>query len=259
MTGTGRRRRQAAKPARAPAATAPDPNADVVVRPYMRGTLALLGAMPLDRPIDETRLARAVGGRSAAWTRFVDQLLEFRLADEVGLDRHPRLLLPTPAGLVLRDQLCRQRKPAPEERRTLLDRIGLETLALLEALAEFGPLSLAEIVEACGSLPGNNREAPLARCRFLNLTRRRRLVEIVPGDEVHEPAIRRYRVTDAAWHIVAARRRLHAAAYDLTAFARCLAAMRVPLGTSPRPAGHPAIARRRLRRRPAAPGQLSLL
>lgn len=279
MSGRPRRRKAPAKPAgdaagskrapaeraappkrraKAPAAAAPpDPNEEVVVRPYMRGTLALLGAMPLDRPIDEMRLAKAVGGRSAGWKRFIEQLLELRLADEVGLERRPRLLLPTPAGLVLRERLCRQRRPA-DEHRTLLDRLGMETVALLEALAEFGPLSLSEALAACASLPGNNREAPLARSRFLQLTRRLHLVEIVPGDEPLDLAIRRFRVTDAAWRIVAARRRLHGSSYDLTAFARALAAMRVPPEAAKQAPGHPAILRRRPRRRPAIPGQLSL-
>ncbi|MEK0085824.1 hypothetical protein [Benzoatithermus flavus] len=233
-----------------------DPNEEVVVRPYMRGTLALLAAMPADRPVDEASLARAVGGRTPGWARFVEQLLDLRLADEVSLDGRPLLLLPTPAGLVLREQLCRPRKPVAVER-TLLERIGLEWLAMLEALAEFGPLRLSEVLAACRHLPGDNREVPLARSRFTGLTRRRRLIEIVPGDELLEPAMRRYRVTDAAWRIVAARRRLHATAYDLEPFARCLAAMRAP-ADRPAPAGAAAVLRRRQRRRPPVPGQLSL-
>jgi hypothetical protein len=234
----------------------PDPNEEVVVRPYMRGTLALLSAMPADCPIDEAGLARAVGRRSAGWGRFVAQLQELRLADDVALDCQP-LLLATPAGLVLREQLCRQKRPAAAKAPTLIERLGLEPLAMLETLAELGPLRLVDVLAACHHLPGNNREPPLARSRFQGLTRKARLVEVVPGDELLEPALRRYRVTDAAWRIVAARRRLHPAAYDLTAFAACLAARHLPAGGRDGvPLATPL--RRRPRRRPPIPGQLSL-
>jgi len=229
-----------------------DPNEEIVLRPYLRGTLALLAALPSDRPIGLRTLARAVGGQSPAWDRFVDQLLELRLADDVGLDARP-LLLVTPAGLILREQLSRpQQRTAPRGGPTLLKRLRPERLALLEALAELGPLTLGEVVAACRHLPGYLREPPLARSEFLALVRRHRLVEPVPGDEALEPARRRHRAADAAWRVVAARRRLHPAAYSLTAFAACLTELRAGRGY---PTGGTARPRRR---RAPVPGQLSL-
>lgn len=235
---------------RRPAAPASDPNLEIVVQPYLRGTLALLAALPADRPVGAAELARLIGGRTPAWPSFLAQLLGLRLADDVGLDGRPLFLI-SPAGLILRGQLCRPAHVPASVAQTLLDRLGLERLALLEALAEQGPLSLREVVEACADLPGNNREPPLARSRFLAMTRRHRLLEPVPEDELIDVEHRRYRATDAAWRIVAARRRLHPAAYDLTPFATRIAATR---------ADRPAVdaLRRRGRRRSSAPGQLSL-
>jgi hypothetical protein len=240
------------RPRRAGAsAPAFDPNEEIVLRPYLRGTLALLVALPSDRPIGLGALARAVGGQTPAWDRFVGQLVELRLADDVGLDARPLLLI-TPAGLILREQLSQPQRTASRGGPTLLERLRPERLALLEALAEVGPLTLGEVIAACRHLPGHLREPPLARSEFLALARRRRLVEPVPGDEALEPAKRRHRAADAAWRVVAARRRLHPSAYSLTAFAACLAELRLgrnrPVGASTRPR----------RRRSPVPGQLSL-
>ena len=233
--------------------SASDPNEEVVIPPYMRGTLALLAALPADRPLSTAELARLVGGRTQAWQRLVDQLVTLRLADDVGLDGRP-LLLATPAGLVLRARLCRPGHVPAHTAQNLIERLGLERLALLEAVAELGPLSLADLLAACEHLAGNNREPPLARSRFLAMTRRHRLLEPVPEDELVELPRRRYRATDAAWHIVAARRRLHAEAYDLTAFAARVTALRAT-GT-----GEPASSRPRRRRpQPGPPAQLRLL
>lgn len=249
MRRVGARAEPTARSKRACAAPAFDPNLEVVVQPYMRGTLALLAALPADRPVGAAELARLVGGRTPAWPAFLAQLLALRLADDVGLDGRPLLLI-SPAGLVLRGQLCRPAHVPASTAQSLLDRLGLERLALLEALAEHGPLSLSELVQSCDALPGANREPPLARSRFLAMTRRHRLLEPVPEDELAPLEQRRYRATDAAWHIVAARRRLHATAYDLSTFAARIAALR---------ADRPDVAAvRRRRRRPAVPGQLSL-
>lgn len=241
--------------ARGGAGPAFDPNEEVVLPPYLRGTLALLAALPADRPVGPAELARAVGGRTAAWDRFLGQLTERRLADDVGLDGRP-LLLATPAGLILREQVCRPsgNARAAKAALSLLDRLGLERVALLEAIAQLGPLSLADVLAACRCLPGHLREPAPARSAFLAMTRRHRLIEPVPGDESLDPARRRYRAADAAWRIVAARRRLHPSAYDLGPFAARLAAMRAE--------ARPALVGRGPRRRPAraAPsGQLRLL
>jgi hypothetical protein len=255
--GTASRERSAPRSSRPAARAAADPNEEIVIRPYMRGTLALLAALPADGPVDDAALARAVGRRTAAWSRFVAQLLELRLADDVGIDRRP-LLLVTPAGLMLREQLCRGPRRTLPGTKTLLERLGLEPLAILEALAELGPLRLADVVAGCHLLPGNNREPPLARSRFAGLTRHRHLAEIVPGDEVLEPGLRRYHATDTAWRIVAARRRLHPTAYDLGAFAGWLTAVRATAG---RGRGEPVRLQappRRRRRSLPIPGQLSL-
>jgi hypothetical protein len=248
--------RASAGRAKAGSEAAFDPNEEVVVPPYLRGTLALLAALPADRPTDATSLAKAVGRRTAGWNRFVGQLLELRLADDVGLDGRP-LLLATPAGLLLRERLCqkprRSSKPVATSA-TLLERLGLERLALLEAVAEFGPLRLTDLLAGCRHLPGTNREPPLLRSRFAALARRPRLLEPVPGAEVSaasEPGAGRYHATDAAWRVVAARRRLHPDAYDLGPFAGFLAAQRAE-ARSPLPR------RRRPRRPRTIPGQLSL-
>lgn len=228
----------------------------VVVRPYMRGTLDLLVALPADRPIDEAGLARLVGRRSPAWPRLLAQLLELRLADDVSLDRHP-LLLVTPAGLLFRERLGQPPVLTAPSEPTLLERAGIERLALLEALAEFGPLRVDEILAACRHLPGDICAATLARSRFMSLIKKRRLVEIVPDDTVVVPALRRYRATDAVWQIVAARRRLHPDAYDLGAFAARIAAMRA--GSGKAASGSAGTSLRRRRRKLPVPGQLSLL
>lgn len=223
----------------------------------MRGTLALLAALPADRPLTTAELARLVGGRTPAWQRLLAQLVELRLADDVGLDGRP-LLLATPAGLVLRARLCRPGHVPAHTAQNLVERLGLERLALLEAVAEQGPLSLTGLLAACGQLPGNNCEPPLARSRFLAMTRRHHLLEPVPEDELTELPRRRYRATDAAWHIVAARRRLHPEAYDLTGFAAAVAGARALDRAAADASGARPPSQRR--RRPAAPAaQLRLL
>jgi hypothetical protein len=233
-----------------------DPNEEIVLRPYMRGTLALLSMLPADRPIEEAELQRAAGRPSPSWSKFVTQLIDMRLVETIGIDQRQMFLI-TPAGLVLRRQICLKPRPRPDEGPTLLDLVGLERLAILEAVAAFGPLQLPELVDARSHLPGSNREAPLARSRFIELARNARMLEVIPGDESLPPAARHYRATDMAWRLIAARRRLHPFAYDLSTFGRLIALLRSSEPAPGKP--KPRLALPRRRHQPAAPGQLSLL